>query len=132
MWGLISWPNALILLGTILAAWANYKFTSKRKRLREQLVFIGIIISAAGGVWGSSQQETLEQQLFDITTGGDSFCYMTFSFPSDTLNTPHVAITLEGKYPAPQRSSNCAGLWSSRGCRCDAKGKRKHETNHIS
>lgn len=95
-----SWPNVLIGLGTILAAWANFWFSSKRKqRLREFLVFIGVTLSAAGGFWASAQQAENEQELIGMTSGGDSFCHVVFMSTSDAPNDPQLAIQLNGKYP---------------------------------
>lgn len=100
MWKYVSWSSALICVGTLLAAWASFHYRSKRKQhLREWLVLIGIIVSAGGGLFASSQQAAYEQRIVDMTSGGDSFCFLVFFQPLDSTNRLQLAIKHEGKYP---------------------------------
>jgi uncharacterized membrane protein len=100
MWKFVGWSNALICVGTLLAAWANFRYRSKRKQhVREWLVLIGIIVSAVGGLLASFQQATYEQRIVDMTSGGDSFCFLVFFQPLDSTNSLQLAIKHQGTYP---------------------------------
>lgn len=96
----MSLSSALIFCGAILAAWANFRFRSRSKQqLREWLVLIGVIVSAGGGLLASYQQSEYQQQIADMTSGGESFCYGLFQFTTDAPSKPDLAIFLKGKYP---------------------------------
>jgi hypothetical protein len=100
MWKFLSLSSVLIFCGAILAGWANFHFRSRSKQqLREWLVLIGVIVSAGGGLLASYQQSEYQQQIADMTSGGDSFCFGAFMFPSDAQSKPDLTIFLRGKYP---------------------------------
>lgn len=100
MWEFLSLSSVLIFCGAILAGWANFHFRARSKRqLREWLVLIGVIVSAGGGLLASYQQSEYQQQITDMTSGGDSFCFGVFMFTADALSKPDLTIFLRGKYP---------------------------------
>lgn len=100
MWKFIGLANLLIFCGAILAGWANFHFKSRTKQqLREWLVFIGVIVSAGGGLLASCQQTEYQQQIVDMTSGGDSFCYGVFMFTVDAPSKPDLTIFLRGGNP---------------------------------
>jgi hypothetical protein len=95
-----SWASVLTFLGSLLTAWATYHFRSRNKqRLRERWVLAGVIVASGGGLLASFEQAAHEQQIVDMTSGGDSFCHVVFLFPSDLQNKPQLGITLVGKNP---------------------------------
>jgi hypothetical protein len=100
MWKFLSLSNVLIFCGAILAGWANFHFRSRSKQqLRESLVLIGVTVSAGGGLLASCQQAEYQQQIADMTSGGDSFCFGAFMFAADAPSKPDLAIFLRGEYP---------------------------------
>lgn len=78
------------------------------------LIFIGVLISAAGAIWAARQQtvserelkqkneeiaELTKQNLYSIT-GGDSFCYLAFQLPDNCSdNSALLSIVHKGEYP---------------------------------
>jgi len=103
MWDFLSWPAFIVLIGSLLAAWAGYWFRSPRmRRRRETLIFLGITISILGSFWASAEQTANERRIAELNaelrsfiTGGDSFAYMTVT----VLKSPTLMLVHQGKYP---------------------------------
>jgi hypothetical protein len=77
------------------------------------VIFIGVLISAAGALWASMQQTASEQTLrlknkeiaelnrsiAHSITGGDSFCYLAFSLPDNEQSQSLITAVHKGEYP---------------------------------
>lgn len=99
----LSWPALIILLGSLLAAWAEFWFRSpSKKKLRYALIFLGVTLSIAGAFWASAEQTASERRIAELNaeirsfiTGGDSFAYMTVT----DLKSPTLMLLHQGRYP---------------------------------
>jgi hypothetical protein len=97
----------VVLLETISA------FDETRKRLWHWAKVVIAVAILAFGIQAQNQQNEFESKLTyknaeianlakEITflsTGGDSFCYLSFFFAVGAPNTPSLAVVHEGKYP---------------------------------
>lgn len=77
------------------------------------LIFVGVLISAAGALWASKQQAAserrigqkneeiakLSKQIAHSVTGGDSFCYLAFSLPDKGGTKAILAVVHKGNFP---------------------------------
>ncbi len=77
------------------------------------LIFIGILISAAGALWAEKQKSGSERELKQkneeigklsrkiaySVTGGDSFCYLAFSLPDDGSINAMLTAVHKGEFP---------------------------------
>ena len=77
------------------------------------VIFIGVLITAAGALWAAMQQtaseQTLRQKNEEIVelnrkishsiTGGDSYCYFLIGRPGKNLNIADLMLRKKGEYP---------------------------------
>jgi len=81
------------------------------------VIFLGVIISAIGGVWASYQQKTsaevnaaLNREIKESITGGDSFCYLTVTQLKNPNDVGLLLVNNAGKYPLYDLSMRMANL----------------------
>lgn len=70
------------------------------------LIFLGVVLAAAGAVWSARQQAVFERELAtrtqetkDLLSGGDSFCRVSLGVGDGTRDVGDLRLIHEGEYP---------------------------------
>lgn len=77
------------------------------------VILLGVFLAAIGAFWASQQQAgferhlriksdeiaTLNREIANLVTGGNSFCYITFASPDPSTNRGILTIVQQGDHP---------------------------------